>query len=155
MALAPPRDLERELREQASYPPSWAPREGESIQGRVVRYSVAPTRFGRCHVVTLDTPKGRLAVWLSSAALLGQFRELVPRPGEQVGILYVGLHPEKKYKLWKVLVARDDQQVPDFSELGGEQEELPYAKAVMQPARQPASVGGRPAARLQADPFDE
>lgn len=146
-------NLEAELREQSQYPPSWRPEPGQSVCGRIVRYSVAPGRYGQVNVVTLLTDAGdRIAVWLGATALLAQFRELRPKVGERVGIAYLGRHPEKGYHLHRVVVERD--QEPTFELRGGEDAEQPYVAATMAPKRA-AIVGGRPAARLQADPFDE
>jgi hypothetical protein len=116
------RDLAAELKDfDGEWPPCWRPKEGETLVGRILRYSQGQTMYGPCHTVILHKDDGsRVSVWLSSTVLLSQFREQKPKVGERVGIRYLGKHPDKGYKRFALLVDRGEAQETDFSPLGGE-----------------------------------
>jgi len=121
------RNLEAELEhETGEWPAAWKPQEGECVSGIVRRYSVGTGQFGSVRTCILEKANGeRVSLWLNSTVLLSLFERERPKVGEQIGIKYLGKHPDKGYKRFALLVDRDEQE-PDFSPVGGEQETDPF-----------------------------
>jgi hypothetical protein len=129
MTASGPRDLERELMEwNGEWPAAWRPREGETLIGRIVRYSTGQSAYGPVHTCIVERADGsRVSLWLSSTVLLSLFQQQRPKVGEQIGLKYCGKHPEKGYRRFHLVVDRPEQE-PDFSPLGGERGEAdPFA----------------------------
>jgi hypothetical protein len=59
-----------------------------------------------------------VSLWLSTTVLLDQFKRLRPRIGERIGLKYLGVHPDRGYHRYKLLVDREEPL--DFTPLGGE-----------------------------------
>ena len=116
------RNLEAELNEaDTEWPPCWRPQEGETLVGTILRYSSGQTQYGPCRTAILQRADGkRVSLWLSSVVLLSLFEREKPRPGEKVGLRYLGKHPTKNYKRFALVVDRPEAPL-DFSPLGGEQ----------------------------------
>jgi hypothetical protein len=128
------RDLERELDGwDGNWPPSWRPREGETLVGRLVRYGTAPGVYGPVRTAIVERDSGdRLTIWLSSQVLLALFEEQAPQVGERIGLKYAGRHPEKGYHRYALLVDRPEAGPLAFTPLGGERDpearEDPFAE---------------------------
>jgi hypothetical protein len=91
------------------FPPAWKPVPGEILVGTVEGYDTWEGKYGPVKVVILrDEAGGALvSVYLSSMVLLQEFRKLRPRPGETVGIRYLGKDEDRGYHKYKVMVDRD------------------------------------------------
>jgi len=113
------RDLFRELNDWSDWPPAWRPEPGDVLVGRVIRYDIGHTVYGPVRTVTIERDTGeRVAVWLSSTVLLNEFAKQKPKPGERLGLKYLGKHPELGYHRYRLLVDRDEPL--EFTPLGGE-----------------------------------
>lgn len=102
-----------------SYPPWWNPEEhGNTLIGQLIRYEKGTTQYGPCHIaVIMDEDTGTVySVWLQSFVLENRFREENPKPGERVGIKYLGRQSPKdggaEYHNYHVQVDRRDQATP-------------------------------------------
>jgi hypothetical protein len=117
------RDLDSELdHETGEWPAAWKPKPGDKLVGIIRRYSVGTGMYGPVRTCILELMNGsRVSVWLSSAVLLSLFERERPKIGERIGIKFLGKHQTKAYKLFALVVDRD-QAEPDFSPLGGEQD---------------------------------
>lgn len=114
------RDLWRELKDWTDWPPAWKPEPGDVLVGTVERYDIGQTQYGPVRTCTIRTDQGeRLAIWLSTTVLLDQFRRERPKPGERIGVKYLGKHPEHGYHRYRLIVDRPQQEA-DFDPLGGE-----------------------------------
>ena len=110
-----PRDLRGELqRDDGSYPESWKPSPGDMVVGTVTGYSSAMGNYGKVVICTIEEETlGRLAIWISSTVLKGEFSEHKPKVGERLGIKYLGPHATKNYHRYRLVVDRPDS-LPDF-----------------------------------------
>lgn len=114
------RDLKRELLEWEDWPPAWRPEPGDVLVGKVLHYDVGHTAYGPVRTCVVERDDGeRVALWLSATVLLAEFAKLKPRVGERIGLKYLGIHPDRGYHRWKLVVDRPNEQ-PDFRPLGGE-----------------------------------
>lgn len=122
--MEPSQSLEdrlEDLREQAEheYPTSWVPEAaGDEIGGELVRYERGTTRRGEEHwIAVLRAPdESERSVWLLHTALLGQFKDKRPKPGEAVLIRFEGKRESAagvSYAAYRVEVARDPVE-PDW-----------------------------------------
>jgi hypothetical protein len=113
------RDLRKELLEWGDWPPAWRPEPGDILVGRVVAYHQGYTVYGPVRTAIIEQDDGdRVTVWLSSTVLLNEFAKLKPKPGERIGLKYLGMHPDRGYHRYKLLVDRDEPL--EFTPLGGE-----------------------------------
>ena len=116
------RDLKRELDEFEDWPPAWRPEPGDVLVGKILRYDQGHTDYGPVRTVIVETDAGdRLSVWLSSTVLLNEFARLKPKVGERIGIKYLGMHAERGYHRWRLVVDREEDGA--FTPLGGERNE--------------------------------
>ncbi|MFQ5823260.1 MAG: hypothetical protein ACE5JB_04315 [bacterium] len=112
------RNLNDELDKNDRYPPSWYLSEGAKVIGKIAAYKKAYTSYGSAWVCQIeDEKKGLLSVWLTHTVLLDQFKRLKPKIGERVGIKCLGKHQEKKYWQFRVVVDREEAEVPIFEEI--------------------------------------
>lgn len=114
------RDLFQELEDYTGeFPPAWRPEPGDVLVGKVVRYDRGFTMYGEVRTVTIERDNGeRVAVWLSSTVLLNEFAKQKPKPGERIGLKYLGMHPDRGYHRYKLIVDREEPL--EFTPLGGE-----------------------------------
>lgn len=114
------RDLRSELERWDGYPESWRPEPGEVLIGTVSRYTTAFATWRgveREHPIAVvrDEESGaEVSVWLIHKVLLEEFRKLRPRPGERVGLRYIGLDKVGGYHRYLVRVDRPEEEVPDL-----------------------------------------
>jgi hypothetical protein len=114
------RNLERELEELEDWAPAWKPKPGDTLVGTLLRYDTGHTPFGPVRTATIRKADGeRVSVWLSNTVLLNEFARLKPKPGERIGLKYLGTHRERRYHRFRLLVDRPDGE-PSFEPLGGE-----------------------------------
>lgn len=118
------RDLKRELDTWTGWPPAWKPKPGEVLVGFIESYDVGHTPFGAVRTVMIaqEATGEVVSVWLSSTVLLDQFQKQKPKPGERVGLKYLGRDEAKGYHRYRLLVDRPDEAL-EFSPLGGEDRE--------------------------------
>jgi len=106
------KDIEKELDREQTYPTAWCPRQpGEQIIGLIERYPKGADRITgkQVHIAWIATDGGeRHSLWLNNAVLLNKFAELRPKPGERVGVRFLGPHPDKKYNCYRVVIDRPD-----------------------------------------------
>src|SRR5215213_5893131 len=106
-------DLERD------YAPAWKPSEGDALVGVVVDVTEREGNFGRYPIVTLRTADGEeLAVHAFHEVLQGELAKVAPKPGDELGIRYLGKHPERGYHRYRVRRAGDTAEV-DWGRYGG------------------------------------
>jgi hypothetical protein len=118
------RDLQGELESWVGWPPAWKPRVNEVLIGFIESYDVGFTPYGEVRTVILAEEKTgeKRSLWLSSTVLLEQFKRQHPRPGERIGLKYLGQHPDKHYHRYRLVVDRPTEG-QDFSPLGGEEDD--------------------------------
>jgi hypothetical protein len=118
------RDLKQELDTWTGYPPAWKPKLGDALVGFIDGYDIGHTPFGavRTCIVTEEASNKKVSLWLSTTVLLDLFQKHKPKPGEKIGLKYLGKDEEKRYHRYRLLIDRPDEIV-DFSPLGGEDRE--------------------------------
>jgi len=107
------RDLRRALDARAQpYPPTWRHEPGSVLVGRLVRYSQAPTRYGPAVVAWVEPDDGSstVALWITPAVLLAEFKRLRPEPGEMIGARR--LDDADNYQRWALEVDRPELDAP-------------------------------------------
>jgi hypothetical protein len=118
------RNLYDELESWEGYPPAWRPKPGEILVGFIESYDVGHTPYGevRTVMVAAEDTGEKVSIWLSSTVLLSLFDRHKPRPGERIGLKYLGKDREKGYHRYRLLVDRPTEG-QDFSPLGGEEDD--------------------------------
>jgi hypothetical protein len=118
------RDVKRELDTWTGWPAPWKPKDGDILVGFVDSYDVGHTPFGavRTCIVTEEATNKKVSLWLSSTVLLDLFQRHKPKPGERIGLKYLGKDEDKGYHRYRLLVDRPDEAL-EFSPLGGEDRE--------------------------------
>lgn len=115
------RNLHHELETWDGYPDAWRPEPGEILVGVVVEYDQGHTAYGPVRTVIIAGEDGRrVSLWLSSTVLLQLFQRHQPKPGERIGLKYLGKDPDKGYHRYRLLV--DRPVTLELSPLGGEDE---------------------------------
>jgi hypothetical protein len=117
------RNLQKELETwDGTYPEAWRPKPGEILVGFIENYDEGHTSYGpvRTVVVAEEETGRKLTLWLTSTVLLNLFRRHKPRPGERIGLKYLGKHPEKGYHTYRLLVDRP-VVLDELTPLGGEE----------------------------------
>ena len=112
------RDLRSELeRDDGKFPPRWDPAPGKILVGLIIRYETAQPSYGPCEVVIIENEEGGglVTVWLSRIVLKNLFSEHRPRPGERIGLKYLGVDEHKNYHKYRLLMDRPDE-LHDFDE---------------------------------------
>jgi hypothetical protein len=114
------RDLFQELEDYTGeFPPAWKPEPGDILVGKVLHYDKGFSLYGEVRTCIVEQDDGeRVSLWLNSTVLLDQFKRLRPRIGERIGLKYLGMHPERGYHRFKLLVDREEPLT--FEPLGGE-----------------------------------
>jgi len=117
------RDLAQEMDDFEDWPPSWKPDVGEALVGNVISYDRGFTQYGDVRTVIIkDEETGeRKSLWLNTKVLLDLFNRLKPKPGERIGLKYLGKEETKGYHRYHMIV--DRPETLDFSPLGGEAED--------------------------------
>jgi hypothetical protein len=117
------RDLHDELEKWNGWPEAWRPEPGDILVGRIDAYDVGHTNYGpvRTVLLTQEDTGERVSVWLSSTVLLNLFEQHKPKPGERIGLKYLGKDETKGYHRYRLVVDRPD--TTDFTPLGGERDE--------------------------------
>lgn len=88
---------------ERDYAPAWEPDEGDSLIGTVVDVTERDGAYGAYPIVTLRTEAGdELAVHAFHEVLQGELAKVAPKPGDELGIRYVGKHPERGYHRYRV-----------------------------------------------------
>ena len=126
------RDLEAELdRHDGQRIPSWEPEPGEKVVGTLLRYESRQTQYGDTQVAVIDREDGRglLGIWTSAVMLRNAFDREQPRPGDQIGVKFLGYPEGKRYKSFALVVRRAQPAPPA----------RPYAETVV--SRGPAGRG--------------
>jgi hypothetical protein len=81
---------------------------------------VGQTEYGEVRTVVVADDNGdEHSVWLFTTVILNEFRKQRPKPGERIGLRYLGKHPEKHYHRYRLMVDRPEPADP-FAPLGGE-----------------------------------
>jgi hypothetical protein len=119
------RDLQGELEGWTGYPPAWKPTPGAVLVGFIDGYDVGHTAYGpvRTVIITEEATNTKRSLWLSSTVLLDLFQRQKPKPGERIGLKYLGKNQEKGYHRYHLIV--DRPETGDFSPLGGEEDDTP------------------------------
>jgi hypothetical protein len=99
------------------FPPGWKPVPGEILVGTIEGYDTWEGRYGAVKVAILqdEAGGGLVSVYLSSTVLLAEFKKWRPRPGEVVGIRYLGKDEDRGYHRYKVMVERETNVDAFFS----------------------------------------
>jgi hypothetical protein len=107
------------------FPPAWRPIPGEILVGTVEGYDTWEGKYGPVKVAILrDRASDSLvSVYLGATVLYEEFRKCRPRPGEAVGIRYLGKDDERGYHKYKVMVERE----PDVNAFFGGAASVPAA----------------------------
>jgi hypothetical protein len=115
------RDLQQELDGWDGYPEAWRPKPGEVLVGFVDCYDQGHTSYGPVRTVTIihEKTNTKVSVWLSSTVLLNLFQKHKPKPGERVGLKYLGKDKEKGYHRYRLVV--DRPETFELTPLGGEE----------------------------------
>lgn len=120
------RDLNKELNDWEDWPAAWKPQAGGVLVGTVESYDTGFTPYGAVRTVIVMQGDGeRVSLWLSSTVLLDLFRRHKPKPGERIGLKYLGKDPKKGYHRYHLIVDRPVDT--DFTPLGGEVDDLTEA----------------------------
>jgi hypothetical protein len=117
------RNLQKELETWDGYPEAWRPKPGEILVGFIESYDVGHTSYGEVRtVIVAEEETGRkLTLWLTSTVLLNLFQRHKPKPGERIGLKYLGKDPEKGYHRYHLVVDRPAME--ELTPLGGEEVE--------------------------------
>jgi hypothetical protein len=106
------RNLAQELDRDQEFPVAWKPREGDQIIGTIERYSTGTSSLtgDPVNICWIQTEDGdRYSIWLNNAVLISKFKDKQPKPGETIGVRYLGKHPTKNYKMFRLVVDREQQ----------------------------------------------
>lgn len=86
----------------ADYAEAWKPKPGESIVGVVVDVTEREGSYGAYPIVTLRTESGEeRALHAFHEVLAGELAKLAPKPGDELGVKYLGKHPERGYHRYR------------------------------------------------------
>ena len=100
---------------------AWRPEAGDKIVGTVVDVDSRDGEFGLYPIVTVQTDTGdERAVHAFHTVLKREFAKRQPRPGERIGIKYLGKH-ERGYEAYRIVWA-EVAAAPDWSAIGVEAE---------------------------------
>lgn len=121
------RNLTKELHDLEDWPEAWRPEVGDVLVGEILSYDVGFTPYGEVRTVIVKPETGeKVSLWLSSTVLLDLFRRHKPKPGERIGLKYLGKDTKKGYHRYHLIVDRPVET--DFTPLGGEVDDLTEAK---------------------------
>lgn len=98
-------------------PAPWRPQQegaGAIVAGRLVKVERdVPTEYGAFDVAHVeDSERGCVAVWLSHHVLRDRWQKAGPKPGDEVGVLYLGEREgsSRSYHHYRVRVRRADER---------------------------------------------
>lgn len=133
------RSLLAELDGDSKYPEAWKPEPGDAIEGQLVRYTKANTRYGVKDIATVrvdrftrdgattNTAPTSVAVWLTPTSIVREFSEKRPQPGERIALKRLQDHVmgdrgrERTIKVFRLAVDRaEPQYVPDWERVGAD-----------------------------------
>jgi hypothetical protein len=122
------RNLFDELESWQGWPEAWRPQPGDILVGFIDGYDVGYTSYGevRTVIVTREETNQKVSVWLSSTVLLNLFQKHKPRPGERIGLKYLGKDREKGYHRYRLVVDRPEPL--ELTPLGGEEVESEHGE---------------------------
>ena len=112
------RNLDAELDDLGdSLPECWRSAPGSKLVGVLLRYDRGTNVYGTYHIVHIrdDASGNVLAVWLSHAVLLNEFRKHRPKPGQRVGIKRLG-DSNRGYACYQMITDDSESTVPDFKD---------------------------------------
>lgn len=85
------------------FPPAYRFSPGDKLVGLVVELSERDGTYGKYPIVTIRTDKGEeFAVHAFHEVLSNELARVAPAVGDEIGIKYLGRHPEKDYHQYKV-----------------------------------------------------
>lgn len=85
------------------YAEAWKPGDGDKLVGIVVDVSERDGTYGAYPIVTLRTAEGdELAVHAFHEVLANELARIAPKPGDEIGVKYLGKHPERGYHRYRV-----------------------------------------------------
>jgi hypothetical protein len=127
------RTLEERLEANAE---AWRPEAGAMVIGTVVDVDSRTTEFGTYPIVTLRTEAGdEVAVHGFHTVLKNEFSKRPPRPGERLGVKYLGKSP-KGYESYRL--AWEDVAPPDWNRIGVEAQAEAAVEGIDDPGSQSA-----------------
>lgn len=87
-------------RAKAGYPESWIPKKKDEIlAGTFTRLEMGNSAFGPAPIAVITDESGKeWSCWLFHTAVLNQFKQAAPQPGDKVVVLYGGEVPVKDPK---------------------------------------------------------
>jgi hypothetical protein len=101
------------------YAQAWRPSPGEKLVGAVVALNEREGPFGSYPIVTIRTPEGReLAAHCFHEVLASELARLAPAVGDEIGVKYLGKHPERGYHQYRARRVGGDRGF-NWSRYGG------------------------------------
>lgn len=96
------RNLQDELDNTATF---WKPEEGDSLVGTVIKFGSFENKYGERKTMTVKDDQGELwDILLGTKILIEELEKAAP--GDRVGLKYLGVHPQKGYQRYKVIVEK-------------------------------------------------
>lgn len=85
------------------FAPGWKPKAGDKLVGVVVDVTERDGSYGRYPIVTIRVEDGdELAVHAFHEVLQSELAKVAPKPGDELGIAYLGKHEERGYHRYRV-----------------------------------------------------
>lgn len=78
-------------------------KEGDTIIGKVLNIRTVFTRIGQRKLLEIRTSDGDYAIWLSRKVLEEELTRQDIRPGDYIGIRFLGRQPGKRYYNYAVV----------------------------------------------------
>lgn len=115
----------------------WKPKAGDKIVGVVVDVTERDGSYGRYPIVTIRVEGGdELGVHAFHEVLQSELAKVAPKPGDELGIAYLGKHAERGYHRYRVARAGDTATVSwgDYQGAAGDDAETANPAASDVPA---------------------
>lgn len=98
------------------YIPWWSPEEGDRLAGELIRIDTEVTEWGPKSVLVVDDAKLGMVRYTAPSVLQRQIEQEKPKPGEVVGVVYLGKKNSKRntghqYHDLKLIVDRPSGQM--------------------------------------------
>ena len=93
-------DIHQQL--DAEFAEPWKPKTGDKVIGVITDVTTRDGGYGEYLIVSLKTGGGEVAVHAFHEVLRAELARIAPKPGDEIGIRYLGKHPEKGYHSYKV-----------------------------------------------------
>jgi hypothetical protein len=94
-------DIHKQL--DAEFAEAWKPKPGTKIVGVITDVTARDSGYGEYPIVTLEVAGGdRVALHCFHEVLRGELARIAPKLGDEIGVKYLGQHPEKGYHQYKV-----------------------------------------------------